>query len=404
MSFLSRLGIGRYKQTYEMVERGRSGSFFYQLFSNKHSGYKGLEEKIHDVLNNPACLLVFKLNCDLFSLVKVHSYKDEKINESNFLYSHKKQPNPFQTWKQFFWDYNFWLDIGGAYLWTPSNVLDENNHIYWLNPKGFDFTSRQLKMLSSFVLSKKTENEINKELIRYINEDGSNTYIPFREIKPFFSLSNGITGNWFTGDSALDALHKVIKNNELTLDAQSSNLDFAGKFVLSGKEDGSKMNDFRTMGDSEKTNIISQLTGGQRVQVTKVPISIDRFVSDLNKLKLDESFLQQYFIIGKMFGVPKDVLESYLQGGGTFENQEKATGKHISYALQPAIDDFTDFLESKFGFEDLRGDWNHLLFNQVFLKDKAETQSLQLDNIQKAKEMGAFTDEEAKEEIKRIMQ
>src|SRR5690606_20335160 len=181
-------------------------------------------------------------------------------------------------------------------------------------------------------------------------------------------------------------------------------LDFAGKFILSGKEDGSKLNDFRTMGSDEKTNIINQLTGGQRVQVTKVPISIDRFVNDLNRLKLDESFLQQYFVIGKMFGVPKDVLESYLQGGGTFENQEKATGKHISYALQPAIDDFTDFLESKFGFEDLRGNWNHLLFNQVFLRDKAETQAVQLDNIQKAKEMGGFTEQEAKEEIKKIMQ
>lgn len=88
-----------------------------------------------------------------------------------------------------------------------------------------------------------------------------------------------------------------------------------------------------------------------------------------------------------MYGIPREVLDANTKGS-TYENQEKSTGKHVEYSLKPAGTALTDVLEKRFSFQDLRMEWKHLSFNQVFEKDKAERQGIQLDNLKKAIDMG----------------
>lgn len=137
-----------FKRKYELVERDNDGGFFYQTLSNIFKGgkFKGYQHKIDVVLNNTAALMVISLNCDLFSMGKINSYENEEIDKLNVLYEYRKKPNEFQTWKQFLWDYMFWVQLGEAYLYTPSNTL--NNPIYWLNPSRLEFSKAVKKKLS----------------------------------------------------------------------------------------------------------------------------------------------------------------------------------------------------------------------------------------------------------------
>ena len=70
-----------FRRKYELVERDNEGGFFYQTLSNIFKGgkFKSYQHKVDVVLNNPAALMVISLNCDLFSMGKINSYKNEEI-------------------------------------------------------------------------------------------------------------------------------------------------------------------------------------------------------------------------------------------------------------------------------------------------------------------------------------
>ena len=82
-------------------------------------------------------------------------------------------------------------------------------------------------------------------------------------------------------------------------------------------------------------------------------------------------------MIGKMYGIPKDVLEANLGKGGTFENQEKARGSHVAYTLEPKSEDLANGLETYFDLDvELKFSWTHLQFMQVFEKEKADVKKI----------------------------
>lgn len=388
-----------FKRKYELVERDNEGGFFYQTLSNIFKGgkFKSYQHKIDVVLNNPATLMVISLNCDLFSMGKINSYKDEEIDKLNVLYEYRKKPNEFQTWKQFLWDYMFWVQLGEAYLYTPSNTL--NNPIYWLNPSRLEFSKAVKKKLSYMPINNIS---IGNETVKYTFENGETRDIPLKEITPFFDLSNGITGHWFQGNSKIDALYQVIMNSERALTAKYGNLDFSDKFVINGDYNTKDLGSFNTQSDAEKQDIERKVTGNKKVHSVKVPIKIERFTNNLAQLKLDESFLTDYFIIGKMFNIPRDVLESKLEGGSTFENQEKSLSRHTEQGLSPKGEYLTDAFEFLFDFEDLRMSWNHLSFNQVIEKEREEKKKVQLNNLKLENEIVPMNATELKTRIDEI--
>lgn len=387
------------------VERDSSGNWFYRIFSSDtKKGKINDKTKLELVLSSPAALKVFALNCDLFSLGKINSYENDKLDQVNFIYSLKQTPNEFQTWKQFFWDYMFWRMTGTAIMYSSSNVLNEKTQIYWLKPYCLDIPKSVSDKLSKNYNSAETLKSLSKEKLKYTFDDGTTAYYQLSELSFFFDLSNGLQGNWITGNSRLDALYQIICNSQKAIDSKGVNLDFSKKFVITGNYDPTKnLSDFSTMGNVEKEDIEQKVLSGKPVHSVKMPIDLKRFVDDIAKLKLDESFYNDYFMIGSMYGIPRDVLEANLRGS-TYENQEKATGRHIEYSIKPAADDFTDRLEKKFGFEDIRLEYTHLSFNQIFEQQKAEKQKIQLENVKIAKELGGITEAQAVEMVNQILQ
>jgi len=131
-------------------------------------------------------------------------------------------------------------------------------------------------------------------------------------------------------------------------------------------------------------------------------IDIKRFVEDIGKLKIDESFYNDYFMFGTMFNIPRDILEANLRGS-TYENQEKSMARLIEYCEAPKGQMLTDWLENQYGYQDIRMSWSHLMFNQVFEKERAERVGLQIDNIIKARDAKAITEQEASKSILNLL-
>ena len=355
------------------VTRDRTGNIFYKMFSSSGSFTSPTtdRDKLILILRNPAVLKVFKLNCDLASLGRVAEYKNDVFESYATLKQMQAKPNKHQTWKQFFWDYEFYNMLGTAYLWRSNNtnLSFSNTSFYWLNPAKIEFDGSLENKLDRLDLSDKAVNDIGKEYIRYRFKDGTQKQIPLKEIQPFFDLSNSVSENWYKGSSAIDALYKVISNSDMGLDAKNVNLDFSKKYFVTGTQDPNDTTQL-PMGEDEKKSIREKLGDQEPVKVTKSMIDIKRFVDDIAKLRLDDSYIADYFIIGSMYGIPRDVLEANLKGI-TYENQEKSTGKHISYSIQPKMDDLMEWLGS-FLNVDLRMEYKHLPFMQYVEKDRAE--------------------------------
>lgn len=399
-----------------------SGGWFGTPKTYRHFGLKSIDgktsfhtfnsyaKKLEAVLTNPAMLKVVSLQCDMFSLGKVYVYKNGKAVDNDPFLNLIKRPNPMQQRSQFLWDYMFWTMIGNAYCYVDSTVVDKanGNAMYWLDPGKIEWPHTIDNASDKFILSNKNRNELENTMITYRYNDGSKFEFPVKKLISIGDVSNGL-GNWFSSPSRIDALYKVIGNSEASLDSNNINIRYAGKFMVAGRAD---INDVTRMpmAEDEKRDIEDKIDDGKPVHAVKSMIDIKRFVEDAASLKLDESYLHAYFVIGTMYGIPKDVLEAH--NSGTYENQEKARGAHVSYCLQPKGDILMNAFEKMFGYEDrdIVIDWEHLPFMQVFAKDRAQAEQIKtvsLLNLLKAgvplEEINEFLDTEFTElELKQV--
>ncbi len=390
----------------QSVERDRSGNWFYELFNSaisSNNGFKSELEKLNTVLSNPAVLTVIKYQCDMFSLGNIKAIRNGKEVPNDQLVKLLRYPNPLQTERQFLWDYMFWNMLGTAYLYSNSKIIKDSTSLYWLNPAQLVWTDEILKKLDKFILSDKSLKELEKITINYKNLDGTTTPFTLSEIKPFFDLSNGL-GNWYKGNSTLDALVKIIRNSDTALDSKYSNLDFAGKFIVSKqKGTGVGVNNL-PMGEIEKDDAKNKLRGSESVHVLKSPIDISRFVDNIDKLKLDKAYNEDVFKISKLYGHPKAIIET-LESTGVFgEEKKEAKADFIDEVCKAKGNDLMNGLESMFGYNDknieLVLDYSHLSFMHVREKQKHEAISREMNNLNLALQMGAIDEEELKARVK----
>lgn len=320
------------------------------------------------MLTNPALARVVQMNCDVFSLLEIRRV-DEKEDE---LTKALKNPNFFQSQRQFLWTYRFWTMFGSAYLLPNSKRLDSpTQQLYFLESYKIDWCNVD-KKLDKLVRSKQTYNEILKSKIKYKYKDGTSIPILLEELISFHDLSNGL-GNWFKGSSRIDALWKVLCNSDNSLDAKAINLDFSKKFLVSGNYDPAR-DLSKPMQNIEKEDIRNKLKSSESVYPIKAQVEIKRFVEDFAKLQLDESYINDLLIIADMYGVPKELI-SVLIEGSTYENQEKAIGRHVNYSETPKAKDLLEGLCTYFGkdINDYEATFDDNSFMQVFEKDRAET-------------------------------
>lgn len=359
----------------------------------EYCNYGSDAAKLKVIFSNPALMKVFSLQCDLFSLGKVYVYKDGKEVDNDPFIDMIKKPNPFQRQSQLLWDYMFWNMIGNTYCYVESRIPDTDNMMYILQNDKITFTPELDSYKDSIVLSSSMNDSINNLTLLYSQTGRKDMAIKWDNIIHVPDLTNG-TGNWFQGRSRLDALYKVISNSEASLDAKNINIRYSGKFMVAGQADPENTT-HEMMGEEEKKDIETKMNGRKSVHAVKSMIDIKRFVDNIANLKLDEAFLADYFLIGAMYGIPKDVLEAY--NSSTYENQEKARGAHVSYCLQPKGNVFFEGLTEYFGYtqekKEIIIDWEHLPFMQVFAKDRAETESIKAETLNSLMDAGVSVEE-----------
>lgn len=381
------------------VTRYIGGSFFYRTLSGDpfYNHYTTHEEKLKVVFSNPAVLKVIKLNCDLFSLGKVQAISNEgKERPNDPLLKKLKNPNPFQNQRQFFWDAMFYYMMGCGYLYSTRNILSDITYLYWLNPDGLDFNNKLTDKLSSIVISPNKVQEIKRTTIQYTDNDGSTMNIKLGDITPFCDLSNGVSRNWYKSHSVIDALYKVISNSEAALDAKNINVRFSGKYLVAGQKSKDDVHSL-PMSEDEKEHVERNIQSPKSVTAVKNMADIKRYVENIDNLKLDDAFKNDFLIIGSMFNIPKDVLDASLEGS-TYENQEKATGRHVEYVFKPKASDLMSGIEKKFGYIEkninLKYDFSHLSFMKIFEREAEAAKTTSLNNLMLARDAGILTDEE----------
>ena len=331
-------------------------------------------EKLKIIFSNPAVLKVFQIRCNMFSMGKVYAYKNNEEQKNDPLIERIKKANYFQQKNQWLWDYMFWKMVGNAYCYIDSRfAANDKNQMYWLDSSKMTMPVNLQNMRDKIVLSAATYRSIQETNINYRYSDGSSTSIKWGNIMHIPDLSNG-TGNWFRSGSRLPALYKIISNSEAALDSKNINVRYSGKFIVSGKND--ELNVQKTpMLNSEKQDIEEKTDSRTRnVYAMKTAADIKRFVESAAIVgELDKSYLNDYFLIGAEYDIPKDVLEAL--NSSTYENQEKGRGAFVSYCLQPDAESLTSALENYFDYKETNIviDWEHLPFMQVFAKERAET-------------------------------
>lgn len=385
------------------VERDLEGNWFYWMLGDSStSKFKSELHKLNTVLSSPAVLKVFKLQCDMVSLGKIEARNEKgELIDNDPLVKLIQKPNYFQSDNQFLWTYMFWRMMGTANLTTTSKVLKETTYLYWLNPAQLIWTDSLIKKLDRIVLSNKSHKDILESTIYYSNLDGTKTPYKLKDITPFFDLTNGL-GNWYKGNSSIDALYKIIQNSETVLDSKGINYEFAGKYMVSGQHSENDLMN-TPMGETEKISIESSVRGNKPVHAVKTMIDIKRFVDNLNKLNLDTAYYSDVYKIGNMFSIPKYVLEAGIDEGATYENQKWSKPSWIEQSIKPSTDDLIRGIEMMFGLEDdgvfRTITFDHLSFMKIFETQKQDAIALELTNLSTAKEMGAINESDLKKRV-----
>lgn len=268
--------------------------------------FASYKQKFNLVFTSPAVLKVFALQCDMFSLGKFYVYDNGNPVEKDPFLKLIKKPNPFQPKSRFLWDFMFWKMLGNAYIYVDSGVVDKanGNKIYLLDPYKITWPEEIQKAKDKIFLSETELKKLDDVMITYTYSDGTTFKFKFKKLISIGDLSNGL-GNWYASSSRIDALYKIICNSEAALDSNNINIRYTGKFMVSSqKQDVNTM----PMTKDDKDDIENKIDGDKSVHAIKSAIDIKRFVEDAGALKLDDSFLSAYFLIGSMYGIPKDVL------------------------------------------------------------------------------------------------
>ncbi len=371
----------------QKVERNSHGDWFYQLYgANAHFTRLSQGQKLQAMLLNPALAKIVFLNCDVFSLAQIKR-KDGKEDE---LVKLLKKPNYFQTQRQFLWNYRFWLMFGSSYLRAFSNKVDgTNQNLYWLDPTKIQWDEQLLNKVNKHVFSKNTLKEILKSKVSY-DYGNSKTNIELSEIKAFHDLTNSFD-NWFVGLSRIDAIYKILDNIDSGLHAKKVNLKFSQKFAVSGSYNPEKdLTGFTTMQDIEKDNLETRLLSNKHVHAIKSQINIQRFVNDLAKLKLDDSYNEDLAKVGGIYNIPEEILGA-LKKGSTYENQQKAIGRYVEFSEMPKAN---DFLEGLCQFFDLdvsayEISFNNNSFMQAFEQEKSDALKTKVETLKILIDLGA---------------
>lgn len=364
------------------VERDRNGNFYYSFLDNL-LGKKGkvINDTTQYTLDNPALLMVRKFIADYGSLAKIHSYKDNKVSQEDYLYELAEKPNPFQTWTELIWQYFFYANAENVYLYNQNKV------IYLLKRENIDISSEQLKKYQKLYFSNTNKKSALKGEFKYKNEDGKSTTLKLENLF-IIDVMSGISGDWFNGASVIHSVKGIVDNSNQSIESKKRNLFYTTKILVSGSQTEAQRLSGGVMSQQEQKSVSDTLLSNKPIHSVKDNLDVKQLVSNLKALGLDDSFNADFAKLTRMFNIPSDLIDLILKGGVFNEGKEKSLGLYVYYTLVPMLQKLTDILEVIFDEEDLRPSFSHCPFNKVFEKEKQEDIKLQLENLKLAQELG----------------
>jgi phage portal protein BeeE len=250
-----------------------------------------------------------------------------------------------------------------------------------------DIKDEQVKNINQYRFSDSTAKKSKKGTFKAkFNDCADWQELELENLYILSDLSTSVSGNWIGGNSRLDSLYQVALNSRLSLKAKNRNLFYTTKFSVSGQHDPKDISS-TPMSDSEKDSISKGLQSSREIYATKNKIDVQKLVSNIKNLDLDNSYIADLSIIGNMYGMSKDVLD-IVSKGSTYENKEKAIGAFIDYSMMPKVQQHSDLYEILFDKEEVRGSFKHLPFNAVFESEKIVNTKTALEALQIAVELG----------------
>jgi hypothetical protein len=268
--------------------------------------------------------------------------------------------------------------------------------LFCLNQDFINF--QKADKVNKFIFAPSEIREFEQKEIKYKLYD-NDVKIPIKNLIIYNDLPAGIvdTENIIQSPSRIDSLIPALSNIHLNQKSKNINLKFAGKFLVSNERISNQTN--VPMEEGDKRDIENNLFK-KDIIATNHSIKSYSLSNDFSKLLLDETFAGDAMKVAAAYGVSRDVLNYYVAGASTYENQIQSVIKWIQGDIQFEADVFSTGLASYFNYNNMGKEvvmrYDHLPVMQEVEKTRIEKMKVKVEVYKSLIEVG-FTPEEAKQ-------
>lgn len=301
------------------------------------------------------------------------------------------RPNPLQSGKEFTFQGIFYLKTFG------------NRYVYGLTPEGFQFDLMNIEALynlpSQFMQVRKTGKLYNQTDISGIiseyartNVYPSETYSP-ENIIHFNEVNVSSDAATIMGISKLEVLKYPITNTKKAFESMNTILESRGaQGILSvDSKDGQGSiipldPELKKETQDKFKNDYGLLNGQNPFLLSPVPLNYIKTIMNSRELGIYEEFSNNAIIIGNEFGVPPELMKTYIQGA-TYENQIQSVRRLYQDTVIPMVEDEDVYWNyrlnlEKYGFR-LKTKWDHIPALSENVKEAATANSLNVNSALK---------------------
>jgi hypothetical protein len=236
--------------------------------------------------------------------------------------------------------------------------------------------------LDKFIVTDKDKKAFGDRVIKY-TLDSTQYDLKLSELIPLYDLSNGLINNsFFTSESRVKGVCKVLQNIDENLRSKNKNLKMSQKYLAKNSSDGNEVQIL----DNDRKDIYSKLEVNSTI-ITNRNIDVKHLVSDMKRLYLDEQFADDANKVLLAFEMSKNVL-NYFAKDSTFENQNQGLISYIQNSIQTTAKNTMNSLSSQWGLfergEKLIASYDHLACMQSVVVDKIKSFTEMQNAIEKA--------------------
>lgn len=296
------------------------------------------------------------------------------------------RPNPIQSSKEFAYQGIFYLKGYG------------NRFTYALMPSGFDRTldlmniNALYNLPSQFMEVRTTGKIYNQTKLSGIissyartNTDPVEAYDP-EHILHFNEVNVSSEQASIMGISKLEVLQQPISNTQACFEAMNSILTSRGMQGIISINNKDGQGTIIPLDPASKKEVNDKfkddyglLNGQNPFLITPVPLDYIKTIMNSKELGIYEEFSNNSILIGNEFGVPPELIKTYIQGA-TYENQVQSVRRLYQDTTIPMIEDEDQYwsyrLDTfKYGFE-IKTKWDHIPALQDAFKEKAQAINL----------------------------